>query len=271
MNKKIRTFPICIASFLVGSVIASWWIELVAKADQFDSNSIAAIKNERIDPATLEFGDPPLFDPTIDYASKLKVKLLQVGYFHSNEVPYNSGEEWLGLFRVERRYELRWSTIKVRRIGNAELFDREISTSDSPKAIFLLRGADDLQTGPIVTVFDDIDGEGFLDFGSGKSFGLRGSFWWLSTEKADKNGFPQKGTSLVLKQTGYDPQVLRSLPDGCNDCAWRLLWVGDLNNDQSLDFLIDVSDHYNAYEPTLFVSTPGYGYSVYASFRGVGC
>lgn len=271
MRALTHYIPIFLGSFLVSATAAISWTNLNAKPEQFDVNSVAAVIVDRIESPSLKTDVPPVFNPNINYALKSQVKLLQTGASHAEEVPYRTGERWLGLFRVDNRYELQWTTIKNIRITGDELFDRDISTSDSRKSIFLLRGASDLQTGPIVTVFDDIDGEGLFDLTSGKSFGLGGSFWWLSIESSDENGFPQKGSSLRLKQSGYDPQVLRTLPNGCNDCSWQLLWVGDLNHDQSLDFLIDVSDHYNAYEPTLFISSPGYGYSVYASFRGVGC
>lgn len=135
----------------------------------------------------------------------------------------------------------------------------------------MLRGADNLPLGSIVTVFDDLDGENLFDFTSGKGFGLSGSFWWLSIENAGPNGVPQKGSSLVLKQTGYDPQILRALPSGCNDCNWRLLWAGDLNGDNNLEFFIDISGHYNIYQPVLFMYTPGHGYVAYASFEATGC
>lgn len=271
MRRAIFNGTIFLAAFFAGTFVAFSWINLMEQSEQFDRKIIRPIEVEDLVSPTTSIDEPSLFNPDVNYSQQNKVKLLQTGAFHSEEVPYRTGEKWLGLFRVGNRYELKWTTIINKQIKNDELFDREISTRYPRKSIFLLRGAHDLQTGPIKSVFDDIDGEGLFDFSASKGFGVRGQFWWLSLEKAGENDMPQKGTSLVIRQTGYDPQVLRTLPNGCNDCSWRLLWVGDLNRDQSLDFLIDVSDHYNAYEPTLFMSSHGNGYAVYASFRGVGC
>lgn len=265
---------ITVATFLVGCAVVIG-IRIVVKynneASRFDVASVHAVEIETVGQAIVPLDVPPVFDPSINYAKTAKVKLLQAGQFHSEEVPYQNGERWLGLFRNGDGDELAWTTIKKSNINDDGLFDTEIATGDSRRSIFLLRGAHDLEPGPVTTLFEDVDGEKLFDFRNDKSFSLKGQFWWLWIENAEGAPVPQKGSSLVIKQTGYDAQVLRTLPDGCNDCSWQLLWVGDLNGDRNLDFLIDVSDHYNAYEPTLFLSSAGNGYSVYASFRGVGC
>ena len=270
MTRTVGNVIAFFVTFALGSVVTYFVILQASKLADFVIPELAEVEVESPPAPEIVQIDPPLFNPNVNYTDSLKVKLLQTGAYHSDEVPYKTGERWLGLFRKGNRYELRWTTIENRAIDDP-LFDRGISISSPQESIFLLKNADSLQPGPVETLLDNVDGDSPFDLTSGKSFGLRGSFWWLGLEKGDENGYPTKGSSLVLKQTGYDPVFFRTLPNGCNDCSWRLLWVGDLNRDQNLDFLIDVSDHYNVYAPTLFISSSDYGYAVYASFHGVGC
>src|SRR5690606_20276645 len=65
--------------------------------------------------------------------------------------------------------------------------------------------------------------------------------------------YPGKGSTLTLAANGKE-QVLRFLPDGCNDCAWTLIWAGDLDSDGRLDLFMDLTDHYNIIDRVLFLS-----------------
>ncbi|HCA57219.1 MAG TPA: hypothetical protein DEP46_04445 [Blastocatellia bacterium] len=263
------------AALSLGAVITIGVIKasgLIAYADRFDPRILQAIEVPELRPASTSFDVPPIFDPTVNYPKTLPVKLLFPGAFHSDEVPYRSGERWLGLFREQGNTTLKWTTIDVKPIREPDLMDTEVSVRDSKTAIFLLRGESRLKPGKIDTMFDAEDHPEFtIDDCSDprSSFRIRGSFWRLCIENSYGNGFPSKDSSLLLKAPGSDPVVLTAVPNGCNDCSWKLLWVGDLDRDSRPDFLIDVSSHYNSYEPTLFLSSKNY--AVFASFRGVGC
>lgn len=270
MKTTIFSFPAFLISLLIGTVVAGLVEELIDRLNQFEMPSVSAVEVERMGAATIEHTEPPRFDPRIDYANGLNVKLLQTGAYHSDEVPYKTGERWLGLFRVGSIYELRWTTIRNDRNVEDDLMDREIFTSDPHPSIFLLRGATDLTPGPVATVFDaETDGE--FSFLEPRSFGLKGSFWKLWINNLSKDGFPQAGSALMVQASGKDPIVLRDIFTPCDDCGWRVLWAGDLDRDSNLDFLIDLSRHYNSYEPVLFTSGPGCDMCVLAAFHGVGC
>ena len=221
-------------------------------------------------PANLQLVEPPVFDDNLDYLKKSKVRLLFTGDFHDEEVPYRTGEKWIGLFRDGDEYELKKTTIVVQETKGEDLFSTNVSTKPRRKPLFLLNGNTGLELGKVSTTFDAEDHESFVidncnDLKS--SFRIKGMFWRLCMENAPK-GYPDKGTTLNLKGPGSET-VLRSLPKGCNDCTWKLLWAGDLDNDTNLDLLIDVSDHYNVSQPTLFLSTKPD--TVFATFRSVGC
>ncbi len=188
---------------------------------------ISAVEVESFAP-TLKFSEitdvDAEYDPDIDYAKKLKVKLLATGEFHAEEVPYRTGEKWLGLYRVDGSYSLMPTKIKKTRLGDDGLFDTDVSTSTPGDVVFLLRGAGNLLPGKIDTVFDSrFDGDNFGYFNGSESrvFGLGGMFWKLRVEDMDASGYFTDGTYLLLERTGLDPQVLRYLPNGCSDCDGR--------------------------------------------------
>ncbi|MBK9154067.1 MAG: hypothetical protein IPM25_07605 [Chloracidobacterium sp.] len=255
-----------VGCMLVFCVRAS--LEFFEHIDLTKVKTVPAVELAEIEMPILLLDTPPIFDPNANYTRSLKTKLLKTGEFHSEEVPYKSGEKWLGLFRIGDRYVLEPTEIRIRPIDDGGLMDTEVSTSNRNTSVFLLRGATSLTPGEIETAFDSERGDE-LNLLAKNSFGRRGQFWWLWVENAAPEGHLQKGSALLLQQSGFDPLVLRTIPEGCNDCGWRVLWVGDLDRDTNLDFLIDVSSHYNSYEPALFLSSKGY--SVFASFWGVGC
>lgn len=263
------------AAILIGIVVTVSVIkvtDLTSYSEQFDPQYVQAIEIPTLEKPSTSIDLPPIYDPSVDYAKTLPVKMLFPGEFHSAEVPYRSGERWLGLVRERGETILKWTTIDVKPVKDPTLQDTEVSVRNSSSAIFLLKGAKDLQPDNVGTMFVAEDHPEFMiddcsDLRS--SFRIRGMFWRLCIENSDGNGFPQKSSSLKLSGPAFDPITLTSLPNGCDDCSWKLIWVGDLDQDSRPDLLIDVSSHYNSYEPTLFLSSKDY--AVYASFHGVGC
>lgn len=261
---------------MVGNLIAAFWLNLLTDSEKFDSNSVAAIAIDPIElPHPLEDIDAE-FDTNVDYPKQLKVKLLETGEFHADEVPYRSGEKWLGLFKVGDSYQLVETRIRKARLVDDGLYDTSVKTTTLGEPVFLLRGGQELVPGEVDTVFDsqfDDVNFGYFTDSAPKGFGLRGRFWKLRVDNLNSSGFPGKNTSLVLED-GFHEQVLRYLKDGCDDCGWSVDWVGDLNRDGQLDFLIDLSGHYNSSEPTLFLSTEPDSdkiVRIYAAFHKVGC
>jgi hypothetical protein len=271
MNRWITWAFISVVAFFVGwSVVATTrlLLDFNGHTAKFDPASVQSVEIPEIEATSLPIEEPAEFDPKIDYAKALRVKLLQTGEFHDDEVPYRSGEKWLGLFRVGNSYKLIETTLRIKRSHGTELFGTEVSTS-------LLRGAKNLAPGEIATVFDSRFDETSTNLISSvpRGFGLRGTFWWLRADGFDIDETPS-GTSLVLEREGVGSQVLRYQDQGCDDCAWTVEWVGDLNRDGRLDFLIDLSSHYNSYKPTLFLSTESDSEKmvrVFAGYHGVGC
>ena len=258
----------CMTFGLLGaSALESFYASLFEGVpEQFKAVEVSTLN---ISPVVLD--QAAEFDPNVDYENKLPVKLLLPGFYHSEEIPYRSGEKWLGLFRIGDSYILKNTKIKVQnKYEIDDLYDVEVTVEEKREPVFLLKGADNLQPGEVETNFDlslidEYDSS--LPRTFPMSFRIKRHWWTLSTVNAP-DGTLGKGSALVLeKDRGVTVRVLRYLSDGCNDCTWRVLWAGDLDHDSGLDLFIDVTDHYNVTRPTLFLSTKG----VFASFRTVGC
>lgn len=59
-----------------------------------------------------------------------------------------------------------------------------------------------------------------------------------------------------------------------SDGIQKVIWTGDLDRDDQPDLLIDTSDHYNVFQPTLFLSSKadsGVWVKAVAYHTSVGC
>jgi len=208
-----------------------------------------------------------------------KVQLLETGEFHGDEVTAQTGGQWWGLFPTPDGFELLPSVIAVDAVHDPVVdgdnpekkSGKKVSVNRDAAPIFLLRGADMLRTGPVVTVFRE---EKNLGNGALVTLLLGGDEYRLkvkskSPEPAD---YLMPDTKLLLTSR-RTTQVLLSLKEP-NDAGWALLWAGDLDGDGKLDLYMDLSNHYNASRRKLFLSTQASGRDLVkeiAEFITVGC
>lgn len=267
---RLTAFFITVA---LGFAVTASVARIVDDLFPFDTATVPEIEPEESERPIIEVDIVPTFDPSVNYAKVLPVKLLQTGEFHADEAPYRDGEEWLGLFKDGDTYTLDDTRVRIKRKLN-DLYETSVKTERKGESVFLLRGRISLREGVVETVFDDIDNDSDSYFGDDpeKSFFFREHKYSLRVENAS-NGYLEQGSVLVLEMDGKR-QILRSLEKHCDDCGWSVEWVGDLDNDGLLDFLLDLNRHYNSYEPTLFLSSPAKNddlVSVVAGFHAVGC
>ena len=181
-----------------------------SKFAAFVMPELAEVEVESLPTTVIDHTDPPIFNPDVNYTDLLKVKLLQTGAYHSDEVPYKTGDRWLGLFREGNSYELRWTKIQNRAIDDP-IVTREILTSTKQSSVFLLRGATNLEPGPIYTVFDSENGDAY-SLVDRHSFGIGGQFWKLWIENADANGYPQEESlAREIFQHAFPARLQRTL------------------------------------------------------------
>jgi hypothetical protein len=194
-----------------------------------------------------------------EHPRKFKTKLLETGDFHSEDLTGKSGETWFGLFQQGKISILIPTKIKIKKITEPELFDKEVSTTNKGKSIFLIKNAKILRQGEIQTVFlqneEEFDETASLKNGSDKNFEFNGEIYNLRVENSlSKDEFPSRGSKLILSFNGKE-QILTYLKENCDDCGWSIYWIGDLDRDGKLDFYLDLSEHYNVIDKVLFLSS----------------
>ena len=211
------------------------------------------------------------------------IKILIEGRFHKQEVWQGAeSKQWMGLVYQDSIFQLRPAPIRVRPFFDPVLdkrsarmmSGREVRDAASGNAVLFITGMAQLKPGPVDTasfssavvlpntslplqfkgstyileaIGDSVQQEG------SDSYSLRNYSWKIS---GMKNG---KKISQELAQA-----------EGFESAIYVLLWAGDLDRDGIPDLLADLSNHYNASEITLFLSSKadkGKLYKKVAAFR----
>lgn len=193
------------------------------------------------------------------YPESYPLKLLTTGSFHGENVPAkSSGEKWLGLFSTPKGFELLPTKITVNYfhdpiMDNDETIKtgKEVRINEKLQPIFLVKGSIPLETGIVKTVFA---GKTKISPNSQPlSFQLNGEVgdtYQILIEK--RRNQETKYHAVLVFLNGIAQEILPC----CVERSPELLWAGDLDRDGKLDLLIDLSDHYYASIPTLFLSSP---------------
>lgn len=192
--------------------------------------------------------------------------LLLTGDFHGDEVEAKSGEKWLGLFKENDRYFLRFTKIKIRRVYD-DVVDyktrnrtgKKVDVIGKNKPLFLLKHAKMLREGEIKTLFhqqlqkNEYIWEHRLENGFTKDFELNGKTYTLKVvNEKTKEKELSRGSKVILvsgdvKQILYAPKEMGEF--------WYFYWAGDLDSDGKLDLYLNLNDHYNITGYRLFLSS----------------
>jgi hypothetical protein len=201
------------------------------------------------------------------------VRLVETGGFHGSEVRARTGETWLGLYVSEGRSALVPSVVKVTP-GHDPVTDepgqmtgKDVYVNRKPDPVFLIRGADALKPGPVLT---SRAGETTLTKESdvhlqlaGEEYGLRVStkdrrtVWTAEFLDDAKLVLSKGGVSQVIYELRAEGDLPETLGEGdlTETNEWKLLWAGDLDGDRRLDLYVQVSWHYNIVQHKLFLSS----------------
>ncbi|MEP7038809.1 MAG: hypothetical protein ABI891_10720 [Acidobacteriota bacterium] len=197
---------------------------------------------------------------------KYKVEMLMDSEYYAEEVESKVGSHrgWLGLFRKKNKYFLMPTTIKVKAVSHAlrdgkdskKKTGREVSSNVKLPSVFLLRNAKMLHQGEVKTVFygNETESEG-IDRKYRRNFKFNGKKYTLFVK--DTSGESSEyltGKSKLIITDGKTEQVIFE-PEFCSDCSWNVCWVGDLDGDGKLDFMLNLNEHYNSTCHTLFLSS----------------
>jgi len=209
-----------------------------------------------------------------------KIQLLEIGEFHGGEVNARTGEWWLGLFPEGNGYALRQSTISIERVfdliidedeASGEKTGKKVTVNHESEPVFLIKGADMLRPGPVVTVFRE---EKNLVNGTMVNLKLNGKRYQLKvlSQDPERKDYLVQNTKLVLTMGGTS-QTLISLKQH-DDAGWSLFWAGDIDKDGKLDLYLDLSNHYNVSSRKLLLSSQapkGKLVKELATFTTTGC
>lgn len=214
------------------------------------------------------------------------IQILFTGTFHGDEVEEGAEElPWLGLLQDEdENFVLTRTNVVSTRVVDGLLDDPEkgektgweITTEDNQFPTMLITGGDfqegKVEAGEVPATLYPGDSAHFafkgvqyllyatgssrLDSVSGVNYVSDYSLFIASTEQG------QSRKTLLVSHASFD------------DAMTSILWSGDLDGDGYIDFLIDLSNHYNQRLPTLFLSKPATSDKIVVPVAGhssVGC
>ena len=200
---------------------------------------------------------------TAQKKSAPKVKLMETGEFHGEEIDARTGERWLGLYAQGGASYLAFSEVRVETVRDY-IVDQEpdaktgkrVSVGDAISPVFLVRGANELRPGAVTTVH-----VGEEPFRNATKIGLElaGTRYSLtvSTKPGKAGEVVSHDDAALIFQSGEIAQTLYALGGEGRETEvnWTLLWAGDADADGKLDLYLEVSSHYNASQRKLFLSS----------------
>ena len=211
------------------------------------------------------------------------IKVLRIGFHHQDEVGLGARGTWHAFVVSGPESYLKQVNVTVKAVNDPmdddanSLNGREVIADITPDPILLVRG-DVFQSGNV-----DALSWGPLEIPLGKTVTMGSAEFSLQIQDSTVEQRQRQYKFAVLLRVGGVEQVV-AIYSAYSDvgadfipAAERnpsLLWVGDLDGDERVDFLLDTSDHYNVDEVTLFLSSrrsKGDLVKAVAFSRRVGC
>ncbi len=205
-------------------------------------------------------------------SSESSPQLVLPGVFHADEVAVENGSTWLAVVPQHGHgFVIEEATVVVETVhdpiidGEGEMTGVQVSAPSCFRTpLFLVRGVDAIQTGWFDTTYGTP-----IPLKINEPFPIKVSSQRRYALLVDCD--PNAPTTvdnfvecpLVLVHE-LSHQVLTTFsvyapPDGdlgfASEAVPQLLWAGDIDRDGKLDLLLDLTNHYNASAPTLFLSS----------------
>lgn len=209
------------------------------------------------------------------------VKILIEGRFHKHEVWQGvENKQWMALVMEDSVFRLRPTTIQVQPFfdpvndkGRQVMSGREVRGT-IPNTLLFITGMDRLKEGVVDTV--SYPGQVIMPNTAidlkfkGRTYTLAASGDSIQDESSES--YALKNYSWKISGTKGGKKISQELASNENfeSAIYVLLWAGDLDRDGIPDLLVDLSNHYNASEVTLFMSSladKGKLYKKIATFR----
>jgi hypothetical protein len=197
--------------------------------------------------------------------TKTDIQILQPGVYHGKEVSIGSEKmNWFGLIKQSNRYVFKKVKIGIYSMHDA-LVDRDTDTTgkrvivtDSVKPIILISGLSNTKEGEIPFV----ELKKHILYPS-ESMNFKFNDNWTSitaygTVNPTEHEGPQIRSYLLeisSSKDGYKTKQFFAGTHGFDDAMFTFIWAGDLDADGAIDLIMDLSNHYNVDNITLFLSS----------------
>lgn len=213
-------------------------------------------------------------------------QILLPGTYHAGEVVVENGSTWLAIVpRLGGGLRIEEATVAVESVHDP-IIDNEGETTglrvSAPSCmrtpLFLVRGADRIQTGFFDTSFAASHPLGINEPFPITVFSRRHYALVIECDPAAQvsaDGFVE--CPLVLHHE-LSRQELTTFtvwappdedPTFAGEAVPQLLWAGDIDRDGKLDLLLDLTNHSNVSEPTLFLSSDAGEEDLVAAFASL--
>ncbi|MCD0471176.1 hypothetical protein [Flavobacterium sp. JAS] len=253
------------------------------KTETAISSTISKDSNED---SKLAVNAPVENDFSFPVDSTLPVKILRLETFHYDEVEENYDKKvWFGLFKNNNDYSLSETKVSFKRVNDPIIDENEedktgweVSASVKDSCVILIEKLPYFVDGNISSVkipesiypeesfkfnFKGIE---YTLYATGKKKKEEPDSDWIVVSNyklyltAVIDG--KKMTELLVAKKNFDDQMI------------KIIFGGDLDDDNKLDLIIDTASHYNVTSPTLYLSKPGEKRKVIKPigvFTAVGC
>jgi len=179
-------------------------------------------------------------------------EILELQDYHASEAKVGKTGPWLGLQQAGKGWRLVAVRPSFRKIPDA-ISGEGVRVAANTTNVRILLSDPGLKVGA-VTVSDEVKlVSGSMDeefelstlpsLGQERLMHLQGNEYSLQNREG----------KIYLKYAGTE-QYLFDYVENKEDNNARLIWVGDLDHDGKLDFIIDTSNHYNVTELRLYLS-----------------
>ena len=201
--------------------------------------------------------------------------ILNTSSYHGDEVPEGvSGKTWTGLFYGPGGYYLDATPVTTARVYDAVLDESEqgphtgieVKARHKDTALLLISGVTYLRKGP-VTPAPGLSGSEHTFFtlqpGDSSRFNYAGRSYTLIARGVKKQVEDQPGNEIITdyrlylagEKNGKRIEQLLTAQRNLDDAQPGIIFCGDLDGASIPDFLIDTTDHYNVFQPTLYLSS----------------
>lgn len=209
----------------------------------------------------------------------LDIKILTTGPYHGDEIwDCVEKEEWVGIFKKGQQYVLSKTDITVEMFADPIVDDpggmtgKKVST-DQGSALILITGISDIKPGILESVQIK---KNSLYPGESFTIGFHGTKYKFSASGNRKYESNITDYRLEVESTkdGKKSKQVIGTEAGFDDTMYQFIWLGDIDRDGELDLIMDLSNHYNVGNITLFLSSKAYKGQLFqrvSLFRTVGC